>query len=142
MDPQGPHEAKPMNLSTEQLDILGHAVAARHEALRSDAQTHTRQLRDDELTLLADGAGDPVDQATAALIHGAENAAVGRDEKELREVEAARARLAAGQYGLCIDCGEEIGFERLIVHPSAARCLFCQELFERTHAAPEGAVST
>jgi len=130
-----------MNLNKKQLEILAQAIAARYEELSAEAQTHVRQMRDEEFTLLADGAGDQVDQASAELIREGDNATVSRDVKELRELEAARVRLAAGEYGVCIDCGQEIGFERLFAQPGAARCLFCQEGFERTHVNPEGAVT-
>ena len=46
------------------------------------------------------------------------------------EAEAALARLDAGTYGACIDCGEKIAEERLSFRPEAARCLPCQEKFE------------
>lgn len=127
-----------MNLGKKQLEILSHAVEARHAALSSAAQTHVRQLRDDEFTTLAGAVGDAVDQATAEVIRDGDNAVLVRDAQELRELEAARSRLAGGEYGICIDCGLEIAHERLSVRPGAARCVFCQELFERTHFHPEG----
>lgn len=127
-----------MNLSKQQLDILNHAIAVRCEALRSEAQTHVLQLYDDEFSTLAGAVGDAADQATAELIRNGDSTAIERDVKELREFEAARSRLASDEYGVCIDCGQDIGFERLIVQPSAARCLFCQEMFERMHPHPEG----
>ncbi len=40
---------------------------------------------------------------------------------------AAEHRLAGGQYGLCEDCGEPIGFARLEAYPAASRCVRCQE---------------
>lgn len=51
---------------------------------------------------------------------------------ETRRVEAlaALARLDAGSYGRCIDCGQPIADERLAFRPEAARCLTDQEAFE------------
>lgn len=46
------------------------------------------------------------------------------------EAEAALARLEAGTYGSCVDCGKPIAEERLLFRPEAARCLADQELFE------------
>jgi RNA polymerase-binding protein DksA len=46
------------------------------------------------------------------------------------EAEAALARLEAGSYGLCVDCGEKIAEARLEFRPEAARCLACQEKHE------------
>ena len=44
---------------------------------------------------------------------------------------AAERRLAGGQYGLCEDCGEPIGFARLEAYPAASRCVRCQENEEK-----------
>jgi RNA polymerase-binding transcription factor DksA len=42
--------------------------------------------------------------------------------------------MARGHYGKCIDCGTDIPLARLQAQPWAARCVACQERFERTHA--------
>jgi len=47
------------------------------------------------------------------------------------DAEAALARLEAGTYGVCIDCGDKIVEDRLSFRPEAARCLPCQEKFEQ-----------
>jgi RNA polymerase-binding transcription factor DksA len=52
---------------------------------------------------------------------------------ELREVDAARRRLAEGVYGVCVDCGSDIGLQRLRAEPAAARCIECQERHEKTY---------
>jgi RNA polymerase-binding transcription factor DksA len=56
-----------------------------------------------------------------------------RDDAELQDIEAARRRLDDGSYGLCTDCGVEIGFERLHAEPEAARCIDCQRRHEKTY---------
>lgn len=53
---------------------------------------------------------------------------------ELREIDAAEQRLRDGTYGDCTECGGEIGIERLLAQPTAARCVRCQERYEKTHA--------
>lgn len=54
-----------------------------------------------------------------------------RDTEELQDIAAARQRLNDGTYGECIDCGCDIPPARLAVQPAAARCVPCQERFER-----------
>ena len=49
----------------------------------------------------------------------------------LDDVEAALARLDAGNYARCEDCGEEISAERLRALPRARRCIPCQMIVER-----------
>ena len=43
------------------------------------------------------------------------------------KIRSALARLDAGHYGRCRDCGEEIAAARLRALPFAARCRTCQE---------------
>ena len=42
--------------------------------------------------------------------------------------------IAAGRYGVCIDCGTAIDFKRLEAYPTAKRCIACQQRRERTRA--------
>lgn len=44
----------------------------------------------------------------------------------LRHINAALARLRAGDYGICHECEEEIPEKRLRALPFATRCLSCQ----------------
>ena len=59
-----------------------------------------------------------------------EEALVEAAQERRGEAQAALARLDAGSYGVCIDCGEKINEERLLFRPEASRCLSCQEKFE------------
>lgn len=54
---------------------------------------------------------------------------------ELNAVDAALARIEAGVYGECIDCGAHITAARLHATPEAPRCIHCQEKFEARHPA-------
>ena len=56
-----------------------------------------------------------------------------RDVDELRQIAAAKERIARGDYGDCIDCGVAIPRARLHAQPAAARCVPCQERYERSH---------
>lgn len=48
-------------------------------------------------------------------------------EGEQASVDAALARVAAGTYGTCVDCGERIPPARLAARPTASRCVACAE---------------
>ena len=50
---------------------------------------------------------------------------------ELAAIDAALARIAAGTYGQCTDCGTDIAPKRLQAAPEAARCIACQEVAEK-----------
>jgi DnaK suppressor protein len=47
------------------------------------------------------------------------------------KIQSALKRLAAGDYGICRDCDEEIAENRLRALPFATRCKDCQEAAER-----------
>ncbi|WGT62613.1 TraR/DksA family transcriptional regulator [Variovorax paradoxus] len=76
---------------------------------------------------------DTVDAAEERLRGALRNAEMDRDVSELRDIEAARERLRTGEFGTCVDCGTEIPVERLDALPASARCVECQQLYERTH---------
>ena len=54
-----------------------------------------------------------------------------KEVAELADVEAAVARIAAGTYGQCADCGVDIDVQRLRIYPTARRCTECQMRHER-----------
>lgn len=46
-------------------------------------------------------------------------------ERELKDVSDALARLEKGTYGICENCGEKMGVERLKAYPAARNCIKC-----------------
>jgi RNA polymerase-binding transcription factor DksA len=44
---------------------------------------------------------------------------------EVLEIRATLARMSAGTYGFCTECGQPIGETRLKAMPTASRCLYC-----------------
>lgn len=46
-------------------------------------------------------------------------------ELEIRQIEAALGRMAAGEYGFCTKCGADIGEERLNLLPHTPFCRHC-----------------
>jgi len=51
-----------------------------------------------------------------------------RESAEIRELDAALARIDAGTYGECESCGDPIGQPRLSAVPEARLCLMCSGL--------------
>ena len=47
------------------------------------------------------------------------------DLEEVRRIDAALDRIAAGTYGTCSKCGDPISDERLVAVPTAALCRNC-----------------
>ena len=50
-----------------------------------------------------------------------------RRAEQLRATQAALVRLDNDEYGLCLECDEEIDPKRLDVNPAAALCIRCAE---------------
>ncbi len=48
-----------------------------------------------------------------------------REAARLGQIVAALARVEAGTYGTCAECGDAIPFERLYVFPEAPECARC-----------------
>ena len=84
-------------------------MAARHDV--RDVENHARTLteRDEEFAMNE------------------------HETAELGALEEALARLDAGEYGECRDCGATIPEARLAAYPSALRCVACQTAAEKTH---------
>jgi DnaK suppressor protein len=74
------------------------------------------------------------DEAVADTIVDTDNAIIGMHLQNARDLNAALDRIQAGVYGDCIDCGDDIGFERLSAYPTAERCIKCQYRHEKTFA--------
>ena len=53
---------------------------------------------------------------------------------ELRQISHALKRIDTGDYGKCLDCGDEISGKRLVANPVADLCIDCANEAERTHA--------
>ena len=84
----------------------------------------------------ADHFGQPEDpRAQLATERELEFALDERETTHLAAVEAALARIEAGTYGECTDCGTHITAARLHATPEAARCVHCQEKAEQRRRA-------
>ncbi len=51
-------------------------------------------------------------------------------EVQLDRIEAALARLDAGDFGYCVECGASIDLETLTKDPSTAKCRLCSTAVE------------
>lgn len=123
-------------LTPEQLGRLRALIDARCEALSAEVHGDAARSRDETYGELAGTVADGGDKASADLMSDLDSAELDRDLDELRQLEAAQERLAGGSYGSCVDCGEEIAFERLLAQPAALRCVGCQRLYEKTYSSP------
>ena len=120
-------------LQTQELDTM---ISRRRDALLSELRDDARKARAERFEEVAGEVPDSGDESVAALIADLDQAEMGRDLDELRGLEAASERMASGEYGVCVDCGRDIAFERLRATPAAIRCIDCQTRHEKTFAGP------
>lgn len=120
-------------LTPEQLATLVELLDAQQRSLTAVIDEHVAGLRASSAPGTTPLAGDVADQAEIELVRKHQNAAIERDLRVLRDIEAAHTRIAFGSVGNCIDCADEIGFDRLLAHPTASRCVLCQDRYEQTH---------
>lgn len=125
-----------MALTPEQLKELRRAIEMRHTALVTEVHSGVDRARDETYGEIAGSVTDPADKAAAYLISDVDQAEVTRDLLEVRELEAARERIADGSFGYCAACALEIPIKRLRVNPGAIRCVECQSVHEKTYAHP------
>jgi DnaK suppressor protein len=123
-----------MALTSEQTQELRALVERRRAALLVEVDHDLAKLRQDGLDNVVGAVPDPGDESVQRLISDLDQAEVTRDLSELRMLDATRTRMDEGSYGICSNCGQDIGFERLRANPGAERCIRCQTLFEKTHA--------
>jgi len=121
-----------MALAQEQLLQLRGRLQGRCTELRDIIQ---RELNDAGHDSLAGQVHDTGEGALADQLVGLDVAIAEIDTQELMDIRAALDRFEDGRYGVCIDCGVEIGFARLDSQPAAARCIDCQKKFELKSAA-------
>jgi len=77
---------------------------------------------------------DDTEHAEAEIQEHIEVALIQMKGEALRGVREALARLDAGEYGFCADCGGEIAQKRLQVLPFAVRCTACEDSHEQQSA--------
>lgn len=106
-------EADPHAEQREQLVILKAELMRRVDALDQDLR-HALPM-------------DSEEQATALENRDVQLALDAEARTELVDIERALSRMDDGSYGVCIDCGSDIGAPRLDAQPFASRCITCAQ---------------
>jgi DnaK suppressor protein len=124
-------------LPPSELERLKHELEDRRAKLRVEVKTQLDGSEDDRVVGLRNRIKESGDEwGVADGLAELDIAEVRHALAELNEVEAALARIRAGTYGECRDCGELIALARLSAYPTAMRCLTCQERHERKVGGP------
>jgi len=106
---------------------------ARLEEFRDELQRLAAQIRAADAQTAAERAPVELDQQAvgrlsrmdALQVQAMAQEASRRRARELRRINAALARMDEGEYGYCLECGEEIAARRLELDPAAPLCIKC-----------------
>lgn len=117
-------------LSDKDLKYFEQRFVARRDELRRIIHDELLATQREEFVELAGQVHDSGDESIAELLIGIDLAGRQRELEEMQDVEAALERIAAGSFGECMDCGDDINRSRLDAYPTAKRCLRCQTHYE------------
>lgn len=101
-------------------------INARHEILNEMAH-HLRDEHAIDVMREPEYEDEGYKQTARHLLQSLEN----EERARIEEIDRALERIRTKDYGMCTDCGEEIGTERLEAYPEAPRCIECQNTHER-----------
>ena len=79
----------------------------------------------------AEATQDPADMAANAYTKELLISMSANDRRLLGHIDESLARIEAGEYGHCVNCGEPVPEKRLEAVPWARYCVKCQDLQER-----------
>lgn len=116
-----------MALTNEKIQQLKKRLEERRSELRTLIGDELAAAGHDQLVGQVRDSGD---ESLMDLLSGMDIAIAEIDTQELMDIRAALDRIAAGGYGMCVDCGIEIAPARLESQPAASRCIECQEGLE------------
>ena len=90
------------------------------QELRAEAGKTVEDMDEDE------NFPDPTDRASLESNRNSVLRIRDRERKLIFKIEEALKRLDEGEFGICEECGEEIGIERLKARPVTTLCIECK----------------
>jgi DnaK suppressor protein len=78
--------------------------------------------------------GDEGDRADSARTHEVSILLSARNNEQVLAIDEALEKLGGGTYGVCQECGDEIGAGRLKAMPLAKLCVSCRSILEKEMA--------
>jgi len=115
-------------LTKKDLDHFAKLLAERKQRLGEEIRRVLARTGKEPYADILAGGSDAGDSSVADLLSDVAFAEVARDAAEVRDISAAQARIGAGTYGVCIECGKDIAFVRLEADPGALHCGACARL--------------
>jgi len=121
-------------LSDTQIHQFKTLLEDQFNKLWEEIGSELNELEKEHFMQIAGEAQDLEDRSIADLFTDLNLTLLDKHVQETRDINSALIRINKGTFGVCNDCGEFIGNDRLMAYPTAKRCVHCQEVYENTHA--------
>jgi DnaK suppressor protein len=105
---------------------------------RNELLSEAEQTLNSKISTEKESFPDPTDQAVAELDNNFLLRLRGREQKLLKKIDEAIARIEDGSYGVCESCGERINIKRLEARPVTTLCIECKTRQEEEEKLQEG----
>ena len=98
---------------------------------REQLQGNQRKVLEGDIHLDPDDFPDEIDTASSEINLQFTGRLREREQGLLSKVDTALRKIADGEYGECVNCGEDIGVKRLRARPVAELCIDCKSEQEK-----------
>ena len=95
--------------------------------LRDELLKEAQKVEQGEINVVAEDLADVADRSSLETDRNFTLRLLDRDRKLLHKIDDALSRLEKGEFGMCDECGEDIGEKRLKARPVATLCIACKE---------------
>ena len=112
-------------MDKKETEFFRNLLSQRMQELRSEAGKTVEDMDEDE------NFPDPSDRASMESNRNSVLRIRDRERKLIFKIQEALRRLDEGDYGVCAECGENIGIERLKARPMTTLCIDCKSSQEK-----------
>jgi DnaK suppressor protein len=113
--------AKEDTMEHQELEYFRNLLSAMLEEAQQKGDSTLEELTDSNEVF-----ADPADRATAESDRSFTLRIRDRERRLIRKIQAGLQRIDDGSYGMCEECGEEIGVPRLKARPVTKLCINCK----------------
>jgi len=121
----GSPQVKGVWMDNQRRDEFRKILQSQMEALLEEAGKTVNGMTADKETF-----PDPTDRALLESNRNFQLRIRERERKLLKKIQEALSRLDDGSFGVCEECGEDIGAERLRARPVTTLCIACKTRLE------------
>jgi DnaK suppressor protein len=122
-------------LTPSQIDQLVMQLKRDYQTLLSEVREELKNSGNQHrIDMLNREPGDSGDESLATSLVDLNLTTLDRHVQAIRDIESTFKRIENDEYGVCVDCGDRIAFNRLQAYPTAKRCIVCQEKREKQYA--------